>query len=53
LVLRISELFAESTVGEGTKFTIKLPIKQTRAQEEERMKYEESCLNSVDAEGAV
>ncbi len=47
------ELFAESTVGEGTKFTMKLPIEQARAQEEEKMKHEESYSNSVDAEVAI
>ena len=47
------QLLAESTVGKGTKFTIKLPIEQTKTQDKEKMKHEESCLNSVDDEGAV
>ena len=47
------KLLVESTVGEGTKFIIKLPIGEIEPQDAEEIENKESCLNGVDAEGAV
>lgn len=47
------KLLVESAIGEGTKFIIKLPIEEAKPQEAEEIENEESCLNGVDAEGAV
>ena len=47
------KLLVESTIGEGTKFIIKLPIGEAEPQNKEVMTNEEHCLNGVGAEGTV
>ncbi len=43
------KLLVDSTVGEGTKFIIELPIKETEPQSKELRANEENCFDNIDA----